>query len=134
MEINAAAAVADPGSVLHHYRRLIELRHTDEVVVDGRFTLLLPDHLQVWAFTRTLRTSAGEAVLLVLANCSSAPVTLEPGAVPALEGSQVLLPTHGSSYSSTLQPWESRVHRLCRGRRMAGKLPLGVSCDHDAHH
>jgi oligo-1,6-glucosidase len=111
-EINAADAVADPDSVFHHYRRLIELRHTDEVVVDGRFELLLPDHPQVWAFTRTLGTPAGDSVLLVLANCSSAPVTLEPGAVPALEGSHVLLPTHCSSYSSTLQPWESRLHRF----------------------
>ena len=101
------AAVADPDSVFHHYRRLIELRHDDPVVVDGRFALLLPDDPQVWAFTRTL----GDDTLLVLANCSSSPATIEPGSVPPLEGSEVLLPTHGSSYSLTLQPWESRVHR-----------------------
>ncbi len=41
--INAAAAEADPDSVFHHYRRLIELRHEHPVVVDGRFDLLLPD-------------------------------------------------------------------------------------------
>ena len=51
-------------------------------------------------------------MLLVLANCSSSPATIEPGSVPALEGSEVLLPTHGPSYSLTLQAWESRVHRL----------------------
>src|SRR3712207_4755259 len=28
-EINAQAAAADPDSVFHHYRRLIELRHTE---------------------------------------------------------------------------------------------------------
>jgi oligo-1,6-glucosidase len=28
-EINAQAPLADPDSVLHHYRRLIELRHTE---------------------------------------------------------------------------------------------------------
>ena len=31
--INAEAQWADPGSVLHHYRRLIELRHTEPAVV-----------------------------------------------------------------------------------------------------
>ena len=35
--INAAAARADERSVFHHYRRLIELRHTSDVVVDGDF-------------------------------------------------------------------------------------------------
>ena len=42
--INAAAAVADPSSVFHHYRKLIALRHSDPLLVDGRFDLLLPDH------------------------------------------------------------------------------------------
>jgi len=67
-EINAAAAVADPDSVFHHYRRLIALRHEDPVVVEGRFELLLPEHEQLWVFTRTL----GGDGLLVVANCSSA--------------------------------------------------------------
>ena len=66
--------MADPDSVFHHYRKLIALRHEHPVVVDGRFELLLPDHEQLWAFTRTL----GDDVLLVLANCSSEPVALDP--------------------------------------------------------
>jgi oligo-1,6-glucosidase len=106
--VNAEAAVADPDSVFHHYRRLIELRHTDPVVVDGRFALLLPEHPQVWAFTRTL----DDLVLLVLANVSSAPATIEPGSVPDLTGSDVLLATHDPSFDLTLRPWESRIHRL----------------------
>ena len=50
--------------------------------------------------------------LLVLANCSSTPATVEPGDLPVLDGSEILLPTHGASYTLTLQPWESRLHRL----------------------
>jgi oligo-1,6-glucosidase len=106
--VNAEAEVADPDSVLHHYRRLIELRHTDEVVVEGRFELLLPDDPTLWVFTRTL----GDRMLIVLANCSSSPATVPAGAVPDLDGSEVLLPTHGTSYDLTLGPWESRIHRL----------------------
>jgi oligo-1,6-glucosidase len=106
--VNAEAALADPGSVFHHYRALIDLRHHDDVVVDGRFDLLLPDDPALWAFTRT----QGDTVLLVLANCSSSPATVPTGAVPDLTGSEVLLPTHGASHSLSLQPWESRIHRL----------------------
>ena len=105
--INAAAAVADPGSVYHHYRRLVELRHEHPVVVDGRFELLLPDHEQLWAFTRTL----GGTRLLVLANFSSRAATVDPGDVPDTAGADLLLATH-SGESLDLQPWESRVYLL----------------------
>ena len=66
-EINAEAARADPGSVFHHYRRLIELRHTEPVVAHGDFTMLLPDDERVYAFTRRL----DDVELLVLGNFSA---------------------------------------------------------------
>ena len=50
--------VADPDSVFHHYRRLIELRHDEPAVAHGDFTLLLPDHERVYAFTRRLDASS----------------------------------------------------------------------------
>jgi oligo-1,6-glucosidase len=106
--INAAAAVADPDSVFHHYRALIDLRHRNEVVVQGNFELLLPEHEQVWAFTRTFEGSA----LLVLANCSSEPVTVSRDAVPDVAGAQVLLGTHGTTEGLDLAPWESRIYAL----------------------
>jgi oligo-1,6-glucosidase len=43
-EINAEAALADPDSVFHHYRRLIALRKELPVVVHGVYAPLLPDH------------------------------------------------------------------------------------------
>jgi oligo-1,6-glucosidase len=107
-EINAAAAVADPDSVFHHFRKLIELRHDNPVVVEGRFDLLLPDHEQVWAFTRTL----GDDSLLVLANCSSGTVTVAPDDVPDVVAAKVLLATHDESDGLDLQPWESRIYAL----------------------
>jgi len=110
-EINAAAALADPDSVFHHYRRLIALRHEHPVVVDGRFELLLPDDPQVWAFTRTLD---GE-VWLVLANFSSAGATVGASAVPDLAGSEVVLATHPDRTGLDLLPWESRIHLLRDG-------------------
>ena len=106
--VNAEAAVADPGSVFHHYRRLVELRHRLPVVVEGRFDLLLPDHDQIWAFTRTL----GDTVLLVLANCSSSPVTVPTYAVPAHDGAEVVLSTHPVVDGPLLRAWESRIVRL----------------------
>ncbi len=106
-EVNAEAAVADPDSVFHHYRRLAALRHDLPVVVDGGFELLLPADEQVWAFTRTL----GDERLLVLANCSSRSASVNPDDVPDLHGAEPLLTTHGDRDGLDLLAWESRVYR-----------------------
>ncbi len=107
--INAAAAVRDPHSVFHHYRRLVELRHTHAVVVHGRFELLLADDEQVWAFTRTLDDQA----VLVLANCSSRTAAVDTAALPSLTGAAQLLRTHDEVVTvELLLPWESRIYSL----------------------
>src|SRR3712207_7001692 len=71
VEINAQAARADPGSVFHHYRRLIEVRHTEPVVAHGDFTMVLAEHERIYAYVRRL----GDVELLVVANFSGDPVT-----------------------------------------------------------
>jgi oligo-1,6-glucosidase len=107
--VNARAAVEDPGSVFHHYKALIALRHTHPVVVDGRFTLLAADHDRLWAFTRT----SDDATLLVLANLSPEPLALPTGELPDRTGAALLLGTHvGDGANDTLAPWESRVLEL----------------------
>ena len=64
--INAAAQVNDPDSVFAYYKKLIALRHTNEVMVNGVYDVLIPDHPQIYAYTRTL----GDKQLLVLCNDS----------------------------------------------------------------
>ncbi|HJV13221.1 MAG TPA: alpha-glucosidase [Propionibacteriaceae bacterium] len=106
--INAATEMEDPNSVFHHFRKLIELRHDHPVIVDGRFELLLPDHEQIWAVTRTL----DDQVLVMIANCSSESANVPGYAIPDLTGAQVLLATHGESTLLDLAPWESRIYLL----------------------
>ncbi|MGI8458739.1 MAG: alpha-glucosidase [Propionibacteriaceae bacterium] len=105
VEINAAAAVADPDSVFQHYRRLIALRHDHEVIREGTFALLLPEHEQLWVLTRTL----GPRTVTMIANASSAPVDLPADLDLGLDDATLLLGTHASAGSSTLAPWESQV-------------------------
>ena len=80
--VNAHAAVNDPDSVFHHYKALIELRHTTPAVVDGRFALLAADHDRLWAFTRT----TDDDTLLVLANLSTEPLALPTDGLPDRTG------------------------------------------------
>jgi oligo-1,6-glucosidase len=104
--INAAAEVDDPNSVFHHFRKLIKLRRDHPVIVHGRFELLLPDHEQIWALSRTL----DDQVLVMIANCSSKPASVPQDALPDVSGADLLLTTHHDSASPELEPWESRIY------------------------
>jgi oligo-1,6-glucosidase len=107
VEWNAAAQRRDPQSVLAHYRRLIALRHENPVVALGDFAMLLPEHDDVYAFTRTLD---GE-VLLVVGNLSRTPYPLTELLPQAARGRLVLgnLPDEDPE---VLRPWEARVLRI----------------------
>lgn len=111
VEVNAHAARRDPDSVYAHFQQLIRLRHDDETVREGRFELLLPDHDQLWAFTRTMDGSS----LLVLANWSSIQVEIPIAGLPTLAGAESLLGTHADPDPAVLAPWESRILRLAAG-------------------
>jgi oligo-1,6-glucosidase len=108
VEINVAAQVGDPDSVLDHYRRLIALRHDEPVVALGDFTMLVPDHEELYAFTRRL----GDVALTVVANLSDRdglrPVD-EGVAVPT--GSRVVLSNEDDAVEpeAPLGPWAARV-------------------------
>ncbi len=104
-EINAEAARADPGSVFHHYRRLIELRHTEPVVAHGDFTMLLPDDERVYAFARRL----GGVELLVLGNFTGEPLTPVVPGWP--EGAEVVAGDPAPGGGLTLGPWEGRAYK-----------------------
>ncbi|MEV1043911.1 alpha-glucosidase [Streptomyces sp. NPDC049916] len=108
-EVNAAAAVKDPDSVYHHYRRLIALRHQEPAVVHGDFTMLLPDDERIYAFTRRY----GGTELLVAGNFSGETATAD---LPAGWGDAELVLGNGPSAPTApgrlvLAPWEARVHR-----------------------
>jgi len=115
-EINAEAEVADPDSVFAHYRALIDLRHRSEVVAIGDYALVLPEHPQVFAYTRSL----SDRSLLVLANLSSEPATFDAAQLPAwavgggdAPAAELVLSNLGSTTEATsgsLRPWEAVVY------------------------
>jgi oligo-1,6-glucosidase len=106
-DINAAAQVTDPDSVLAHYRRLIALRHTEPAVVHGDFTMLLPGDDHVYAFTRRL----DDVELLVLGNFSAEPVSADIPDAAAWTAAELLLANYPPARDLGLRPWESRVYR-----------------------
>jgi oligo-1,6-glucosidase len=127
VDVNVAAQTGDADSVLEYHRRLVALRHTDDVVTDGAFELLLPEHEAVWAFVR----HGTGADLLVAANCSSDDVAVHLPLDGDWSHADVVIATHSSTtHDATagataekpmgamgatgevrLRPWESVVWR-----------------------
>lgn len=105
--INAAAQVNDPDSVFAYYKKLIALRHTNEVMVNGVYDVLIPDHPQIYAYTRTL----GDKQLLVLCNDSDT-----NAAIPAelqekiYAAKNILIQNYKDTDESTLRPYEAVVY------------------------
>ena len=102
--LNAAAQYDDPASVFSWYRRLIELRHTSPLVVDGRFAHLAPDDPQLFAYTRTL----GAEQLLVVANLSGRSASVPDDLCAAWSGTRRILGNlhDAGPLPADLEPWE----------------------------
>ncbi len=101
--INAAQQEGDPDSVLSFYKALIRLRRKNPVVIDGDFTLLMPEDEQVFAYTRC----DGKHTLLVACNFSDAPAKLDVQA--ASRGKRLLGNYQSAGEADTLRAWECRI-------------------------
>ena len=101
--INAQAQVGDPDSVFSFYQKLIRIRQEYDVVIDGRFELLMPEHEQVFAYIR----DDGKQRMLVICNFSDRDAVLTADA--QMEG-QILLGNYDEEgEKQKLRPWETRI-------------------------
>nr|WP_017471674.1 alpha-glucosidase [Amphibacillus jilinensis] len=71
--INAQVALHDHTSIFHYYKKLIQLRKQYQVIVEGSYDILLANHEQIYAFTRTLANQT----LIVVCNFSKQNITFD---------------------------------------------------------
>jgi oligo-1,6-glucosidase len=78
VQINVKNARANPNSIFHYYQQLIRLRHSNPVIVYGRYDLLdtVSAHLRVY------RTLADDRLLVILNFGVEAPVFALPAGLP----------------------------------------------------
>lgn len=105
--INTDAQVNDPDSVFAYYKKLIALRHTNEVMVNGVYDVLIPDHPQIYAYTRTL----GDKQLLVLCNDSDTNAAIPAEIQEKIHAAKnILIQNYKDTDESTLRPYEAVVY------------------------
>ena len=101
-EINAEAALADPNSIFHYYKKLIQLRKTYDVFRSGAFTLLCPEDEKIFAYTRDTE----EEHILVVCNFTDETLTYD---VPSNFWETEMLINNYVEESPKLRPYESVI-------------------------
>ena len=100
--IHVEAALADPDSIFHYYKKLIQLRKEYPVFKDGRFTLLCPEDESIFAYTRD--TEKGH--LLVV--CNFTEKTLDFELPQEYEKAECLLANYREA-APGLRPYEAAM-------------------------
>ncbi|ACM11153.1 alpha,alpha-phosphotrehalase [Bacillus paranthracis] len=115
-EINVEKALEDKESVFYHYKELIELRKTYDVITEGEYAILDENDPKIWAYTRTTESE----VLLVINNFYGEEITYSIPAHVQLDGmkQEVLLSNYKDSSKDItnldLRPYESIVYRYTK--------------------
>ncbi|MGH0925900.1 alpha,alpha-phosphotrehalase [Bacillus pacificus] len=115
-EINVEKALEDKESVFYHYKELIELRKTYDVITEGEYAILDKNDPKVWAYTRTTESE----VLLVINNFYGEEITYSVPARVQLDGmKQEVLLSNYKDFSKditklNLRPYESIVYRYTK--------------------
>lgn len=103
LQINAEAAVADENSVYYYYQKLIALRKSYDIIIDGIFEGLLEDSEEIYAYTRTL----GNQKLVVACNFSDREVFCD--LFDHAEDGKELISNYEYHKNGVLKPYEARV-------------------------
>ncbi|PLS76999.1 MAG: glucohydrolase [Chloroflexi bacterium] len=112
-EINVQQALNDPNSIFAYYQQLIRLRKSNPIIVYGTYDLILEEHEQIYAFTRSWQAER----LLIMLNFSKDPSDfMLPPEVP-FATKELLISNYAVAAAEdirqlTLRAFEARVYRL----------------------
>ena len=103
-KINVADQLRREDSVFHYYQKLIRLRKENEIIVYGKYELLLPEDENIFAYTRTL----GNKKLITVCNFSK---TEQKFDFTGYENAKVLISNYGGDIrdGGILKPYEAVV-------------------------
>ncbi|MCM3728141.1 alpha-glucosidase [Neobacillus cucumis] len=112
-EINVESQINDPDSILSFYKKLIQLRKDNPLFVYGTYELLLPNHKQLFVYTRRL----GSRKVIVINNFSEKSTRCKVPTSVSYSVSELVLNNYEVTDKKlrrefTLKPYETRVYLL----------------------
>src|SRR5690625_1089105 len=113
-EINVEAELNDPNSILNYYKKLINLRHSNDTLIYGKYELVLEDHEQIFAYKRIHE----DETYVVLTNLFDQIVDVELPDELAGKQAELLVGNYEVKVdvqtldTLTFQAYEARVYRV----------------------
>lgn len=106
-KVNAKQEVSDPDSVFSYYKKLIHLRHENEIIVYGDYELLAPEDEALFIYTRMLGTQR----LMVLCNFTEKEVSIPQEVTEQIPtDAKLLIGNYSKQKEKVLQAYEARVY------------------------
>ncbi|KIL50094.1 oligo-1,6-glucosidase [Jeotgalibacillus alimentarius] len=111
-DINVEDQLKDENSVLSFYKRMIALKKEYDIFTYGVYDLILPEHHQIYAYTRTLENEK----VVVLTNLSTKDAICEDLdfkiSLDHLLLNNLPVAAHDDTSTVVLKPYEARVYKL----------------------
>jgi oligo-1,6-glucosidase len=105
-EINEAQEEKDPNSILNYFRKIVQVRKNNLVLVYGKYTLLDKDNPDVYAYTRELNGTKFLILLNFKSKTSSFNTDID------LNNVKLISDNYASHSKDTLQPYEAAIYQL----------------------
>lgn len=115
-DINVKQQMKDPNSILHFYKKLIEVRKEHPVLVHGKYDLILESHEQIYSYTRTM----GNELVLVITNLLPEEASYQLPENIRGKMAEVLISNYPTKQQEMidvgiLKPYEAKVYKIESG-------------------
>ncbi len=112
-EINVEQSMQNPTSIYHYYKKLIQYRKEQPVLIYGRYDLILEDHEKIYAYTRTLDNEK----VLIMTNLFSENATVTLPTSLTNKTKELLISNYEVNHEKdsndmTFKPYETRVYKV----------------------